>query len=207
MTMVERWCQFLERVQARTPFLDEFKELEWRYAEPWRAYHDLGHIEHCLTEFEEVRDYARKPGETEMAIWLHDASYDPRACDKEEKSAKIALRMVEQLGLSYDFGSEVVRLILLTKHKEEPKTVDEELLLDIDLAILGRSKEEFDIYEENIRQEYAHVPLETFQSKRKEILSCFLNSRPFIYRHSHFRYKYEQGAKENLRRSIEKLSG
>ena len=33
--------------------------------------------------FDGVRDRLRRPAESELAVWLHDVVYDPRAADKE----------------------------------------------------------------------------------------------------------------------------
>ena len=55
-----------------------------------RAYHTLRHIEACLAW---MRDAPLEDDDriaAEFAIWFHDAVYDTRASDNEERSADLA---------------------------------------------------------------------------------------------------------------------
>jgi predicted metal-dependent HD superfamily phosphohydrolase len=72
------------------------------------------------------------------------------------------------------------------------------------LSIFGRAAARFDAYERAIRREYDHVPEKTFAKGRAAILRGFLN-RPTIYLTNHFKRRYEPAARENLRRSVERL--
>ena len=164
--------------------------LKARYAEPHRRYHTLEHIEHCLREFDPRQ--AREPEAVELAIWFHDAVYDTRRSDNEERSAAWLLELMPE-------AKRAAELILATKH-HRASTPDEALLVDVDLAILGQSKERFDRYEKQIREEYAWVPGLLFRRKRRKILRGFLE-RPFIYGTEAFRAKYEAAARANLLRS------
>ena len=65
------------------------------FAEPQRHYHNQQHIAECLTQFDAARNIARRPEAIEFAIWFHDAVYDPKAGDNEEKSAALAKKCVE----------------------------------------------------------------------------------------------------------------
>ena len=103
------------------------------------------------------------------------------------------------------FVETVRRLILATKDSVPPTEPDEQILVDMDLAILGRPEPEFDEYERQIRSEYAWVPDELFAKGRTSILKSFL-ARPCIYTTDAFRTKYENSARENLARSIAALS-
>ncbi|HEX7899907.1 MAG TPA: N-methyl-D-aspartate receptor NMDAR2C subunit [Planctomycetota bacterium] len=164
--------------------------LKARYAEPHRRYHTLEHIEHCLAEFDPA--LAQDPEAVELAIWFHDAVYDTRRSDNEERSAAWLLELLPE-------AKRAAELILVTKH-HQASTPDEALLVDVDLAILGQSKERFDRYEKQIREEYAWVPGLIFRRKRRKILRGFLE-RPFIYGTEAFRAKYEAAARANLLRS------
>ena len=83
---------------------------------------------------------------------------------------------------------------------------DAEILVDIDLSILGQDAETFDNYERAIRQEYAHVDDNAFRKGRSAILQRFLD-RPAIYATPRMRSRYEEPARQNLRRSLLNLSG
>jgi predicted metal-dependent HD superfamily phosphohydrolase len=87
---------------------------------------------------------------------------------------------------------------------KDPGTADGRLLVDIDLSIFGRSGARFDAYERAIRREYDHVPERAFAKGRAAILRGFLD-RPAIYLTNHFKRRYEPAARENLRRSVERL--
>ena len=88
----------------------------------------------------------------------------------------------------------------MAKH-HRASTPDEALLVDVDLAIRGRPEARFDLYERQIREEYAWVPEDVFRQKRGEILRGFLG-RPSIYQTEAFRAKYEAQARRNLARSL-----
>ena len=165
--------------------------LKARYAEPHRHYHTLEHIEHCLREFDPA--LAADPEAVELAIWFHDAVYDTRRSDNEEKSAALLLELMPD-------AKRAAAMILVTKH-HKASTPDEALLVDVDLAILGQPREAFDRYEKQIREEYAWVPSLIFRAKRASILRGFLD-RPFIYGTEAFRAKYEEAARANLLRSL-----
>ncbi|MEI8252798.1 MAG: hypothetical protein WCG25_03480 [bacterium] len=42
----------------------------------------------------------------------------------------------------------------MTKHDKQPQTMDEKIIIDIDLAIFGKDKKFYDRYISNIREEY-----------------------------------------------------
>ncbi|TSC82815.1 MAG: N-methyl-D-aspartate receptor NMDAR2C subunit [Parcubacteria group bacterium Gr01-1014_19] len=174
------------------------------YCQPRRFYHTTDHIEHCIAEFDEARHLAANPTEVEFALWFHDAVYDPMKKDNEEQSVLFALEIGRECGVSEDFLQRVGALIMETKHSSIPDNDDGQLIVDIDLAILGQPDEAFDKYEENIRKEYSFVPEDVFKVRQAEILQSFLD-RPSIYYIEFFRQKYEAQARRNLQRSIQKL--
>lgn len=97
-------------------------------------------------------------------------------------------------------------LVLVTRHSGSPVSVDEQVLVDIDLSILGADTPRFDEYERQIRAEYSYVPGFLFRRKRKQILQSFLD-RPVIYSTAVLRYRLEARARENLGRAIRSQAG
>jgi predicted metal-dependent HD superfamily phosphohydrolase len=93
---------------------------------------------------------------------------------------------------------------MATRHAALPETLDEELLVDIDLAILGAPQERFAQYEAQVRAEYAWVDDAVFRGRRRDVLTGFL-ARPTIYATAHFRALLEAAARTNLERSIARL--
>jgi predicted metal-dependent HD superfamily phosphohydrolase len=147
-----------------------FEELRERYSEPHRAYHTGRHIEECLAALDLARQECERPAEIELALWFHDAIYDTRAHDNEQRSADWAARALESAGAPAAVVSAVTALIMVTRHQAVPSGHDEQILTDIDLAILGANRERFFEYEAQVRIEYSWVPDAIFQHERAK--SC-----------------------------------
>lgn len=195
------WTELWSRTEATGDGAAPYRDLVRRYAEPHRLYHSLAHIEHCLDEFESVRRMAANPDAVELALWFHDAVYRPRATDNEERSADLVRRLP---GLPRGVAERAADLVLATRHAAPPEDPDAQLVVDVDLAILGQPADRFDRYEEEIRREYSWVPGFLFRSKRGGILRTFLQ-RPSIFRTGYFRGRYETAARANLERSLARL--
>lgn len=176
------------------------------WGEPQRHYHTLQHLRECLAHFDAAAMLARRPAEVELALWFHDAVYDPRRGDNEERSADWAAASIRAAGCAEEIAQRVQALVMATKgHGVPAGDPDTDLLLDIDLAILGAAPARFDEYEQQVRKEYAHVPDAAFRDRRRAVLESFLRW-PAIYRTAAFRDALEDKARANLRRSIAKLS-
>jgi predicted metal-dependent HD superfamily phosphohydrolase len=175
------------------------------YSEPHRFYHNLVHIDDCLGEFDRVRQLATDPVALELAVWFHDAVYDPRAADNEERSAELAKNWLRDVHASDVLTDSVSRLVLATKNHDASLHADAPLLVDVDLSILGRPSAQFWEYERQIREEYAWVEETVFAVKRAEILHRFL-ARERIYQTDLFFHRMEAQARANLRASVQRLS-
>lgn len=185
--------------------LSVYQELIDSYSEPHRHYHTVEHIADCLTRFDEVQAHAESIEEVEIALWFHDAIYKPTSSKNEAESADWAIDFLRRIEAPRDRCDRVYRHILATRHEAAPADPDAALLVDIDLSILGREREEYDRFEKNVRKEYRWVPWPLYRRKRREILESFLN-RPNIYSGDYFRGKYEETARKNLERAIGALS-
>ena len=181
--------------------------LEAAYAEPHRRYHTRRHIEQCLALLDEVPDLMDSERQVlTYAIWWHDAVYDPLAKDNEARSAEMARRDLREFDVSIHAREEVARLILLTAgHEVEEEDRMGEILVSIDLAILGADPEAYDAYARAVREEYAHVPDEAWKLGRPMVLKKFLEAR-VIYPDPDLRQRFEGQARENLAREIASLS-
>lgn len=174
-----------------------FEQLVRAYEEPLRHYHSLQHLSECLAHFEQARYLAQQPGEVAIALWFHDAIYDVRGKDNERRSADWAIRVLASCQASQATLDRVERLIMATRHDATPSEADEQLLVDIDLAILGATPERFAEYDAQVRAEYAWVPGFVYRMKRRSVLKAFL-ARPRLYGTDHFRARYEAQARRNL---------
>ncbi|GAB3665082.1 HD domain-containing protein [Ramlibacter alkalitolerans] len=183
-----------------------YNQLVAAYSEPHRHYHTLQHLRACLAHLQAAASLAPHPAEVELALWFHDAIYDPRCGDNEERSAQWAWRSILAAGCGEDVAQRVQALVLATRGHAESDDADTRLLLDIDLAILGAAPARFDDYEDQIRAEYAHVPGPEFRARRAQVLESFLE-RPRIYLTPAFHDALEHRARENLGRSLAALQG
>jgi len=200
----KRWNTLWKRIGAKGSGEDAYEELISLYGESHRAYHNFVHVVHLLREFDEILGLIENPNQVEVALWYHDAIYDTRAEDNEEKSAELVERRLAKSGISKEFIDEVKKMILATKHGKTPQDKDTKYLIDIDLSILGKPIKEFDEYERDIRFEYAWVPENQFKERRRAILQEFLG-RDSIYLTNFFKQRYENQARCNLERSITQL--
>ena len=206
MLLSEHWRNCFSALSLPEPVDTQFANLIQRYSEQHRAYHTRQHLEECFLAFEGTHSPAQSPGAVALALFYHDAIYDTHARDNEEKSAELARQVLASVRAGEPIQSYVTDLILVTRHAAMPETDDQQLVVDIDLSILGAAQERFDEYERQVRQEYSWVDEAIFRSVRSKILQEFL-ARPAIYSTASFRDRLERPARENLRRSIAALAG
>lgn len=172
------------------------------YSEPQRHYHTIQHIVECLAFFHQIKNQLNDPIAVELAIWFHDAIYNPQAIDNEEKSAELMEQYCSQLFEKAQL-QKVYEWIIATKKHSPATDQDLNYLLDIDLAILGSSKRRFAEYEQQIQQEYSWVDADLYRVKRAEVLNYFLEMKP-LYQTEYFRDLLEVQAKYNLTSSLRK---
>ena len=207
LVTAESWKRLWGELGAREVNGGLMNQLVAAYSERHRHYHTLQHLRECLALFEAASPVAARPAEVELALWFHDAVYDPQASDNEARSAAWAEASVRAAGCDAAIAQRVAALVQATAHEAPPAVTgpDVDLLLDIDLAILGAAPARFDEYEQQVRLEYAHVPDEAFRSRRAALLRALL-ARPALYRTEVFRTPLEATARANLHRSLDTLS-
>ena len=193
----ERWAALWVRLGARGDGLSVFDQLAAAYADPTRAYHTAEHIGDCLAQLDLSRSVGACLDEVEAALWFHDAVYLPGSADNEARSAHLAGTSLAGSGVPVSAADRIAGLVLATSHLGIPSETDAALLCDIDLSILGRSREIFHRFEQQIRREYSSVPEFSYRSARSEILRGFLR-RPCIYQTGYFHDRYEAPARSNL---------
>jgi len=183
-------------------------ELVSAYTAPGRHYHDLRHIEALLGLAAACADAIADRDAIEAAIWFHDAIYDTRRHDNEERSADLAAARLAG-ATTID---RIVAMIRATAGHRAPDFADMRaaqdcaLFLDMDLTILGAPAADFDAYEEDVRREYAWVPEPQWRTGRRAVLAGFL-ARPAIYATAHFRASHEAAARRNLGRAMTRIDG
>lgn len=197
------WAQFDAVDPAQLPQVHE--QLVQSYSESHRHYHTLHHIAECLARLGSVREHTIEFAELQLAIWFHDSIYDTRRKDNEHQSALWLTTTAEVAGLSVERRNRLVELVMATSHLATPSSPDSQILVDVDLSILGASRPRFQEYELQVRREYDWVPEQLFRQSRAKILRQFLG-RPRIFSTSHFIDAFEDDARSNLQWSLTNLT-
>lgn len=162
--------------------IDCWARLVGRWTESHRRYHGIGHLSAMLLFIDEYADHADDADAVRLAAWYHDAVYDPRSPDNEERSAGLAETELGALGQPEGQIAEVFRLVRLTStHDPAEGDRNGELLNDADLMVLSSPPEAYVAYLNAIREEYAHVPDADFRTGRAAILETLLDT-PQLYR-------------------------
>jgi predicted metal-dependent HD superfamily phosphohydrolase len=183
-------------------------ELMTAWSEPHRHYHDQRHLRECLALWARWREHSPRPGEVAIALWFHDAVYDPRTGSNELNSAAWAARSLARAGADSDTAQRVHDLVMATQH-EAPAALasspDAQLLVDIDLSILGSPAERFERYDQDVRKEYAWVPGLRYQVARAQVLRSFLD-RPQLYHFEPAVALLDAQARINLAAALSRLA-
>ncbi len=181
--------------------------LRRRYAEPHRAYHGQSHIDAMLLGLHGLGTAIADPAAVELAIWYHDAIYDPAARDNEARSA--ALLRQEMAGLAapalLESAEMMVRLTAghaLPAELSGPRRGDTALFLDLDLAVLGAPPDAYAAYERGIAAEYLPVHgAAAYQAGREAFLRGMLD-RPRLFHTARFHAALDAQARTNLRAAL-----
>jgi predicted metal-dependent HD superfamily phosphohydrolase len=184
-------------------------ELVRAYAAPSRYYHTLRHVEALLDLAETCAEAITDLDAVEAAIWFHDAIYDTRRPDNEDKSADLAVARLTGTAAPDRIARIAAMIRATADHRvrdfaDAGAAQDCALFLDMDLAILGASPAEFDAYEAAVRREYDWVTEPQWRAGRREVLAGFL-ARPAIYATAQFRASHEAAARRNLVHAITRL--
>lgn len=182
----------------------EFQNLADQYLQSWRRYHTLVHIARGLSDLDHIHQYAENPKALEFAYFYHDVIYKIGAPlgQNEIESAAFAKEALKNTKAGEKLEREVEELILATDWRLIPKTNDEKLMADIDLASLALPKPLFLADRHLIRQEYSRFSDAEFAAGEAELMGELL-ARKTIYQHQVFR-PYENAARVNIREALER---
>ena len=155
-----------------------------RWAEAHRRYHTTVHLREVLAAVDALADLAHDRVAVELAAWLHDAVYDPRAAGGANEAASADLATFLLIGLQVPVStiSEVGRLILSTaSHHVEANDPDGAVLADADLSILGAPQDRYRRYAAEVRAEFGFVDDHRWRAGRSAVLRDFADrSRLFV---------------------------
>jgi predicted metal-dependent HD superfamily phosphohydrolase len=201
----EPWEAAWRGVGARGAPMGVREELLRRYAERHRAYHTPVHLADCLSQLAAARRLCEHPDEVALALWFHDAIYRSRRGDNEALCAQWLARAAVEVGTPPGAIARMEALVMATRHAVHPTGRDARVLVDIDLSILGASRDRFLRYDAQIRREYWWVPMPMYRRGRRKVLAHFL-ARPRIYATAEFQARLEMAARANLAAALRRLT-
>jgi predicted metal-dependent HD superfamily phosphohydrolase len=201
----ERFAALWHRCVVSPPAPDAttvFADLQRRHEAPLRFFHNLDHIRDCIRQVDEVAPLLVDRDAAELALWFHDAVYEPGAANNEQRSAELFLDLA--VGAPPSLCRRVCAMILATRHTSLPPGNDRRFVMDIDLAGFGAPWEEFVRRGADLRAEYAGQTDAQYFAGQALFLQRLARRRHF-FGTAYFRDRYEATARENLRRLLADL--
>lgn len=192
------------RALGKVPPDEPLRDLLARYAEPHRTYHTVAHLAACFATLDLVAHEAERPAEVALALWFHDAIYEPTRTDNEARSGALARQCLAAAGVEDAVTARVEALILATRHADVELVGDALVVVDVDLSIFGASAEVYDAYARGVRCEYAWVDEARFRAGRASFLRGLL-ARSRIFGTRTLGARLEAPARANLRRELARL--
>ena len=198
-----RFMVLLRKYGASSSFItDSWNDLKEKYYGEDRYYHDLWHLETMFREYDEIKPKLQYADETAISIFYHDFIYNPIRSDNEKRSAKRMRKVLRKT--SFENIDYCFEQIMATKTHQSSSDNDTNYLLDMDLVILGKAPEDYELYTQNVRKEYNMYPDILYKPGRRKVLKNFL-SRDRIFKTEEFIVKYENQARENLEEELKAL--
>lgn len=181
----------------------ELARLAAAYDAPARQYHNLQYIENLLDRL--AAHPLHDPVVVELAVWFHDAVYDPLRADNEAQSAEWALTFLQETSLAPARCERVADLIRRTQdhtQSQPPHDTDLLLFLNADLSILGAPEAAYWAYAHQIRREYQAVPEPAYRAGRRQVLARLL-AAPVLFHTPALHEELDAPARRNLQAEID----
>ncbi|MBO0357064.1 hypothetical protein J0X19_03825 [Hymenobacter sp. BT186] len=197
--------------QLTAPFLPDatrrdatLHQLVAAYTASGRHYHNLRHVQILLDAVQQQAEAVQDMPVVQLAVWFHDAVYNPMRDDNEARSAELALQFLADTTLPPDRQQRVAFLIERTKDHTQPQPpndTDLHLFLDADLGILGAPEAAYWEYARQVRQEYRLVPDILYRRGRRKVLEKLLHT-PVLYQTETYRIRLDAAARRNLQAEL-----
>jgi predicted metal-dependent HD superfamily phosphohydrolase len=197
------WVQLCLQFTQNNPLVEqEWLFIQQSHSEKGRHYHILNHLHYMFLQLELVKNETDNLLALSFAIFYHDVVYNAKRKDNELASAEIACEKLALLNVPSEIIALTEKHILATQHHKLSSENDTNTLLDLDLAILGDTPENYKTYTQNIRKEYAMYPNFLYKPARKKVLKHFLQME-HIFKTPYFTQHFEQQARANLQSELE----
>lgn len=134
------------------------------------SYHNLDHINYCLSKFIKYAEFINDKLTVFYSILFHDIVYDPKNNNNEEQSVInfINFFLLKNININID---KVSNYIMSTVDHKRSTDDDLNIFLDIDMMILSENYDIFLKYCESIRSEYNHIKDSDFNFARLKFLN------------------------------------
>ncbi|MCU0469011.1 MAG: hypothetical protein MUF58_10435 [Arcicella sp.] len=198
----QTFIELLSRYTHDQDLITKFwTEIEQNYTQPKRYYHTLNHLEHLLQQLTEVKSLLKDWDVMLFSLYYHDVIYNALKSDNEQKSAELAEKRMNEIGVPPSMITDCKAQIMATKAHFWSENADTNFFTDADLSILGQSWEVYSQYFQHVRKEYSIYPDFMYNSGRKKVLKHFLAMEK-IFKTAYFYDKFEQQARVNLEKEL-----
>ena len=178
--------------------------MERSYSNASRYHHDFSHLKNMFEQLAYVKNDVEDIDALSFSIFYHDIVYIVTRSDNELKSAEV---LESDLSItSFDQIQKCKSQIEATKNHYKSEFQDTNILLDLDLSVLGTEWENYEEYARNVRQEFKVYPNFLYRKGRKKFLKTFLE-KDQIFKTDYFIERFEQQAIKNLNMELEFLKG
>jgi predicted metal-dependent HD superfamily phosphohydrolase len=137
------------------------------------------------------------------AILFHDIVYIPGTSDNEEQSVEY-FKHSELTGFD-TFNTNVSELIMSTKYHNKGVNNLSDIMIDLDMMILGHSRKEYDVYIQQIRNEYKNIPDDKFYLARLSFLQSLYCEDYFTSFYSGYNETLNMNMKNNIDTEISQI--
>ena len=183
---------------------DCWHEIEDHYLKDNRYYHNLTHIIYLIDQLKVISETIGNWDAVIFAAFYHDIIYKAVRKNNEEKSAMLAGKRLEQLGVDEHTTQLCQAMIRATSTHQIHAEHDVNLFTDADLSILGSDSTHYKDYTQQVRKEYAMYPDMLYKPGRRKVLDHFL-SMDRIFKTDHFYNRLEGKARKNMAEELESL--
>jgi predicted metal-dependent HD superfamily phosphohydrolase len=183
-----------------------------RWGGPGRHFHNVHHLVDVLMRVDELAEEAHEPDLVRLAAWYHGAifsaadvaAYAQKGGEDVAASAELARKELVGLGIPEDRAERVHHLVTaLARHAPASADLDCIVLCDADLSVLASQPQRYKAYLEEVREEYAHLPVGDYLRARIAILTK-LRDRPTIFGSPHGA-TWEEAARQNVGAELHRL--
>jgi predicted metal-dependent HD superfamily phosphohydrolase len=200
------WDQLAGKYSNDKVLIDRFfREIERKYTSSRRHYHNLHHIQALLQFCETYAGQLQDRDVVMFSVFYHDIIYNVLRKDNEPRSARLAVKRLQALGVPAAKVEQIKLFIEATQthtvSSNVTNTTDLKLFLDFDMSILGAGWDDYEAYTHQVRREYRIYPDKLYYPGRQQFLQHCLQTE-FIFQTRVFREGYEARARANMAREL-----